>query len=87
MNTARFLKYVGPFYNIMHERFKVLKRITEKVGSSKARLATRDQGMALWVSILTEFPIVRSSNICCLGFFDLGNFVVFCNFSKQYFDL
>ena len=25
MNTARILKYVWPFYNIMHERVKVIK--------------------------------------------------------------
>ena len=26
--TARFLKYVGPFYNIMHERVNIMITIT-----------------------------------------------------------
>ena len=28
--TARFLKYVWPFYNIMHERVKMQKKFSEK---------------------------------------------------------
>ena len=26
VNTARFLKYLWPFYNIMHERVKAMER-------------------------------------------------------------
>ena len=29
MNTTRFLKYVWPFYNIMHERLKITKRMAK----------------------------------------------------------
>ena len=30
MNTARFLKYVWPFYNIMHEKVNGSKVVEEK---------------------------------------------------------
>ena len=29
VNTARFLKYVGSFFKIMHERFKLLQKMKQ----------------------------------------------------------
>ena len=60
VNTARFLKYVSPFYNIMHERVKsYLCRMSlnvkdthwEKATSNKRQALAKIMNMNIWLDI------------------------------------
>ena len=56
LNTTRFLKYVWPFYNIMHERVKVIR----KPGLSKV---PGDDNIGIHVSKLSLKVIFKLSDM------------------------
>ena len=59
MNTARFLKYVWPFYNIMHERFK--NRLNETRSATNSSKYKKQSNFR--VSLLRKTKREYSSNL------------------------
>ena len=64
VNTARFLKYVWPFYNIMHERVNVIKicdRNDAKICDKNDATSGMEKAMRT-INTGTQIDIIISSN-------------------------